>query len=89
MSPPFANIQFDRKLLADLGRFPRQVNTCLKRAFRDIRDGQLPLQPFSTMPPGLFFAHACGHQIIASVHGPSQTVVILDAIPFTAAGGLP
>ncbi|MEE4379016.1 MAG: hypothetical protein V2J55_16110 [Candidatus Competibacteraceae bacterium] len=81
MSPPFANIQFDRKVLAYLGSYPRQVNHCLKKAFRDIRDGSLALQPVPTTLPGLFFTQACSHQILASVHKPSDTVVILDAIP--------
>jgi hypothetical protein len=80
MSPPFTNIQFDRKVLAYLGSYPRQVNDCLKKAFRDIRDGNLALHPLPTIPSGLFFTQACSHQIVASVHRASRTVVILDAI---------
>ncbi len=84
MPQPFANIQFDRKILAYLGNYPRLVNDCLKKAFRDIRDGELALHPIPTTPSGLFFTQACSHQIVASVHKTTRTVVILDAIPYVS-----
>ena len=88
MTRTFSNIRFDRSVLAYLGRYPRQVNRCLKRTFRRIRDGEVTLHALP-LASDLYYLHACNHQIIISVHRPSNTVVILDLIPLALPGGIP
>lgn len=74
----FRAVRVDPTVLAYLGRLPKSIARCLKRAFAQIREKRLRMDP--AWRHGQFLTFACSHLITVSVTRDRQTVVILSVV---------